>query len=372
MKLSLTRTSKCATVIAALAMAATGAMALNQDKADAATVATVNSGVTARLYTDKGSLISNRALAPNTPWLVGKIQTINGQTMYQVATNEYLKASDSTIKDTNASAQTKLAGKVEGGDLTLYNSRAHAMSNRSLANGTAWLIGKHIVNKLGQHFVQVSTYEYADATKMAFNMPVPAATYDADFAVDPSEDNSNSSSNSNNSSNSSSNQTTTPSTGTDENNTNTSTNQSSTPDLAAVQSAVVSAVNSERQSKGLNALTVDSKLTQAAAIRVKEADTLSGHTRPNGQPWYTSYSEVGIPNPDGLYSGEDIFGTPWNQLSVKTPQHYAYVMMDNFRGETAEVNHYKELMKPVFTKIGVGTYYNASTDEVTVTLEFTN
>src|SRR5699024_10095964 len=127
------------------------------------------------------------------------------------------------------------------------------------------------------------------ATKMAFNMPVPAATYDADFAVDPSEDNSNSSSNSNNSSNNSSNQTTTPSTGTDENNTNTTQQNATVPDENSVTSAVISSINAERQSKGLNALTVDPTITAATKTRASEIEASSSlsHTRPNNQPWYT-------------------------------------------------------------------------------------
>lgn len=75
----------------------TGALFMSQQNVDAATVARTKSNVDyARLYTIDGDDISNRALAANTDWLVGRIFTHNNETYYQVATHEYLKASDSS------------------------------------------------------------------------------------------------------------------------------------------------------------------------------------------------------------------------------------------------------------------------------------
>ncbi|HIY91751.1 hypothetical protein [Companilactobacillus sp. HBUAS56275] len=83
--------------VAALSFAAIGAVSVSQNDADAAVtkVATTNSGNVVRLYRLDGSLITNRALGPDTNWLVDRIFTHNNETFYQVATNEYLKASDS-------------------------------------------------------------------------------------------------------------------------------------------------------------------------------------------------------------------------------------------------------------------------------------
>jgi len=77
----------------ALLASATGAMMLSQKDADAAKVASVNNNV-ARLYREDGKLITDRALGPNSNWLVGRIFTHNGETYYQVATKEYLKANN--------------------------------------------------------------------------------------------------------------------------------------------------------------------------------------------------------------------------------------------------------------------------------------
>lgn len=226
------RFSKSASIIAALAMATTGALALSQKDADAASVATVTSSSSARLYTSNGVMVDNRALAPNSPWLVGKIATINGETMYQVATNEYLRARDSSL-NTNTAAQTKnkLVGKLVAGGSLLYRDDTKELSNRMLDNGSTWLIGKHIVNKYNQHFVQVSTHEYADGSLMLFNQPVPEGTYIADFGVsvgDHSDSNwSDTSTSDNNNSNNNGN---TIDTNTSDNNTDNSNNSNNTTD----------------------------------------------------------------------------------------------------------------------------------------------
>ncbi|WP_334341899.1 SLAP domain-containing protein [Companilactobacillus sp. HBUAS56275] len=48
----------------------------------------------AALFTKDGSKISNRVLGANTAWLTDQTATINGQTMYRVATNEWLASRD--------------------------------------------------------------------------------------------------------------------------------------------------------------------------------------------------------------------------------------------------------------------------------------
>ncbi|WP_229239909.1 SLAP domain-containing protein [Companilactobacillus futsaii] len=48
----------------------------------------------ARLYQANGQKVTNRALAKNTTWRTDKSATINGQTMYRVATNEWVSANN--------------------------------------------------------------------------------------------------------------------------------------------------------------------------------------------------------------------------------------------------------------------------------------
>jgi len=78
-------------IFVATFLAATGTLLTSQHQIKAATIADVV--VTARLYTSDGVLIQNRALGEYSSWLVGKIGFIDGAKYYQVATNEYVKAS---------------------------------------------------------------------------------------------------------------------------------------------------------------------------------------------------------------------------------------------------------------------------------------
>jgi len=359
--------TRSAAIVAALAMATTGALILSQSNADAATIATVHSGVTARLYTANGSLVNNRALGANTPWLIGKTANINGETMYQVSTNEYLSSKDSTLNGQATPTSNKTVITIGKYMQPLFRDDTGLYSNRALDYGSSWQVGKTITNNKGETYYQVSTHEFVKkSANTTLNHDVNPQ-YVADFGFN--KDTPSTNTNTDNSHT----DTTAPSTDTD---TNTgSTNESTTPDVTSVQSAIIASVNAERESNGLNALTVDSRLNQAADVRAKEVDTDSGHTRPNGTDWYTSYEDAGISNAAALHVGENYFATPWNQLSQKTADRFAKVMMDNFRGEMSGSNpnnHYAELMKPDFTKIGVGVYYNPSTGELNATQEFTN
>jgi hypothetical protein len=161
---------KSAALIAALAMAITGVLSLNSTKADAATVATVNSGVTARLYNNQGTLITNRALGPNTPWLVGSIVNINGETMYQVATNEYLKASDSTLNGQEGMA----VGTIVNGDAPLYftTTKGDFPSARTLANGSQWKVDRAIRDTQGNVYYEVANGAWISAKHMNVNKAV--------------------------------------------------------------------------------------------------------------------------------------------------------------------------------------------------------
>jgi len=356
--MNLSRSSKCVTTIAALAMAATGASILSQSNTDAATIATVHSGVTARLYTANGSLVNNRALGANTPWLVGKTANINGETMYQVSTNEYLRADDSTLSGNKAQPQTnKIVGRANS-ELKLYNRRTGSMANRDLAKGSSWQIGKSFINKDGQIFVQVSTDEYADANQMSFNQEFNPEQMD-DFGVGNTFAGSSTDTNNDGNTN-----VTTPDTN---NNQSGSSQESSTPDLTAVQNAVLDSINKERTANGGSPLTSDASLVQAANIRAKEVSEKFSHTRPNGTNAQTVLTEV---ENSSTYYGENLFGTYWDQLSVQTPEHYAYVVMDNFKGEDGTENHYINLMRTGYNKVGIGTYY-ASDGTLYVAEEFT-
>lgn len=61
-------------------------------------VVTHNDSPYTSLYTNEGTLIHNRALAANTPWLTDKKLSLNGSTYYRVATNEFANSNDVTMQ----------------------------------------------------------------------------------------------------------------------------------------------------------------------------------------------------------------------------------------------------------------------------------
>ncbi|WP_125712242.1 SLAP domain-containing protein [Companilactobacillus kedongensis] len=177
--------SKPVAIIAALAMATTGAitaLSSNSAQVDAATVATVHAGVTARLYTADGVMVSNRALAPSTPWQVGKTATINGETMYQVSTDEYLRASDSTLtgQDTPApTPATTLIATVGNKPAPLYltATKGDPQPYSELAANTSWKVSRVVTNGTDT-FYEVSLGVFIKATDSSLNMtPTNVETY---------------------------------------------------------------------------------------------------------------------------------------------------------------------------------------------------
>lgn len=122
--------SRLITLSAVAVMAMSSSFAVTQKNADASTVATTNASGIAKLYTKNGKQISNRALAPNTKWAVGNVITINGEKLYQVASNEYLKASASSLSgDTPVAVATKSDATTESQSDTDYTPNLANINN---------------------------------------------------------------------------------------------------------------------------------------------------------------------------------------------------------------------------------------------------
>lgn len=361
MKLSI---RKSAAVVAALSMATTGALMLNQNKADAATVATTHSGSISHLYTENGKMISNRALAPNTPWLVGKITTINGETMYQVSTHEYLSSKDSSLngQNTSSNANTGTVLTITGASQRLYNDTTKSLSNRALATNTKWQVGKVVTNSKGERYYQVSTHEWVKKSYSSIlNHDTGDGQYIADFMIKDGSS-SNSSSNTNDDNNQT---TTTPSTDNNNNgntdvttpdtNQNSGSQQSSNISASSVQAAVLASINAERQSKGLNPLTNDPAVQKMAEIRSNEiASTGQSTTRADGSSWSTLYKELGITFNGG---GQNIANVFADGTDGTNAQEMAEYVMHRFRIETFAHNHYDIVMNPSSTKVGISAKY---------------
>ncbi|WP_125715106.1 SLAP domain-containing protein [Companilactobacillus kedongensis] len=153
---------------------------------DASSIATVHDGVIAHLVTRDGSPVSNRALAASTPWQVGETVTINGTTMYQVSTNEFVNSSDVTLSGENSSSDqnTKLVGYAMKNVRLFDDSQNKLSDTRSLAQGSSWQVGRVVKNSKGEVYFQVSTHEWANHNSMVINGNEPSnIEYIANFAI---------------------------------------------------------------------------------------------------------------------------------------------------------------------------------------------
>ncbi len=103
---------------------------------------------------------------------------------------------------------------------------------------------------------------------------------------------------------------------------------------------VLSLVNKYRNASGLNSVTLDENLCEAAQIRAKETRTSFSHTRPSGKSCFTVLSDLGI---SYRGAGENI------AYGQSSPDEVMTAWMNS-------EGHRANIMNPSFTKLGVGVY----------------
>lgn len=103
-------------------------------------------------------------------------------------------------------------------------------------------------------------------------------------------------------------------------------------------SQVAALVNAERAKYGLSALTVDTKVQQAALVRAKETAQSFSHTRPNGSSFSTALTEAGV---SYRTAGENI------AYGQSTPQQVMNAWMNSS-------GHRANILNANYTTIGVG------------------
>jgi uncharacterized protein YkwD len=91
-------------------------------------------------------------------------------------------------------------------------------------------------------------------------------------------------------------------------------------------------------------VTLNSSLNYAGQIRAKECAVSFSHTRPDGTSCFTVGTEAGC----SIY-GENIAAGYWSAEAVVT-------------GWVNSPGHYANMVNPVFTSMGVGTYYDSSSE----------
>lgn len=102
---------------------------------------------------------------------------------------------------------------------------------------------------------------------------------------------------------------------------------SGTADSQAAAKAAFDIVNARRQEAGLGALTWNSGLEQASAVRAVEAAQSFSHTRPDGSDWWTVNSNLMYgENLAKGYATADSAVTAW----LNSPTHKANIMDSEF------------------------------------------
>lgn len=156
----------------------------------------------AAVVNSQGQAITGVTLPAQSNWKLGASLTINGKLYYQVATNEFVAASDLNIGQTqttqaatttqttqnqnvqNQTQDQQLVGRVVNGPADLYDTSMDAFSSRQLAEGTDWKVGNMVQNKYGYTFYQVSTNEWAQSSNMKLNQDASnQVTSEPEFAT---------------------------------------------------------------------------------------------------------------------------------------------------------------------------------------------
>jgi len=130
-------------------------------------------------------------LPAGSQWNLGASATINGTVHLQVATDEWVAASNLNIQVTDPSQTTTnaanttnnadnqqatqeqqaqpLVGTVVNGPADVYDTSMDSFSGRQLQDGSQWKVGQMVQNKYGHTFYQVSNNEWTQSTNMHLN-----------------------------------------------------------------------------------------------------------------------------------------------------------------------------------------------------------
>lgn len=97
---------------------------------------------------------ANRALSPRTDWRVDKIMTLDGTKYYRVSTNEWVKASDAYVYESQ-----NLIIETGNGFQYLTNANGDRVGNRALAAHSDWRTDR-LAHINGKTYYRVATNEF--------------------------------------------------------------------------------------------------------------------------------------------------------------------------------------------------------------------
>ncbi|HIY91840.1 SLAP domain-containing protein [Companilactobacillus sp. HBUAS56275] len=128
---------------------------------------------------------TGKTLPSNSSWKVSQEKNINGHQYYQVATNEWILATED--KNTSVFSNGATTGTLAK-NIQLYNTASNSMT-RSLSANTSWKISNVVENSAGYYFAQVSNNEWIPLGGSVFSDGLlqqelaNSATYEPSFAI---------------------------------------------------------------------------------------------------------------------------------------------------------------------------------------------
>lgn len=118
-------------------------------------------------------------------------------------------------------------------------------------------------------------------------------------------------------------------------------------DLVLIESQILEKINNLRESLGLQDVSSNTTLQEAARLRAQESAVSFSHTRPDGRDPFT------VLNDEFSYS----YLAVGENLGMATLlQDEAYMSDWLFQEWTASQGHYDTMVNPHFTEVGVGAY----------------
>lgn len=149
----------------------TGDSSVNGTQTAMQDTATITNKNTATIYinANPNQIAANRALAYGTDWHVSsKVVAADGTVYYQVASNEYVKASDVQLASEGSKPQVNIqdvAIVVNNGGTTVYSSaNKNTATNRVLPYQSSWVTIGYSVDDNGNTFYFVGNNSYVLAT----------------------------------------------------------------------------------------------------------------------------------------------------------------------------------------------------------------
>ncbi|MQS52640.1 hypothetical protein [Companilactobacillus mishanensis] len=156
-------------------------MFMNTTPASASGVAVTFDTPVTHLFTDQGETIAIRGLGPNTGWVVGKTINVNDETMYQVSTSEYVKASEVTFSDNSQNNNNSgLTVHTPLQDAPIFNDETND-TDGSIAWNVPYKVNRAVINQYGFTYYQVSAHGWVMDGLVYPSTTAGNVEYSADF-----------------------------------------------------------------------------------------------------------------------------------------------------------------------------------------------